>query len=90
MISQIRQNYQLTLPAEIRKRLHLKIGDLIDIVVQGYRLILTPKRAVDLEESWFWSKEWQEAEREVDAEVKAKRVKKARSAEQLIRELKKR
>lgn len=89
MISQIRQNYQLTLPAEIRKRLHLKIGDLMDIAVQGYRLILTPKRAVNLEEAWFWSKEWQEAEREVDAEVKARRVKKARSAEELIRELKK-
>ena len=89
MISQIRQNYQLTLPAEIRRRLHLKIGDLMDIAVQGYRLILTPKRAVDLEEAWFWSKEWQEAEREVDAHVKAGRVKKARSAEELIRELKK-
>lgn len=89
MISQIRQNYQITLPAEIRKRLRLKIGDLMDIAVQGYRLILTPKRAVNLEEAWFWSEQWQEAEREVDAEVKAKRVKKARSAEELIRELKK-
>lgn len=49
MISQIRQNYQLTLPAGIRKRLHLKIGDLMEVTVKGYRLVLTPKRAVDLE-----------------------------------------
>ena len=89
MISQIRQNYQITLPAEIRKRFHLKIGDLMEIAIKGYRLILTPKRTVDLKDAWFWSKEWQEAEREVDAEVKAGRVKKARSAEELIRTLKK-
>ena len=89
MISQIRKNYQITLPAEIRKRFHLKIGDLMEVVVKGYQLILTPKRAVDLEDAWFWSKKWQEAEREVDAHVKAGRVKKARSAEELIRELKK-
>ncbi len=49
MISQIRQNYQITLPAEIRKRFGLKIGDLMEITVKGYRVVLTPKRAVDLE-----------------------------------------
>jgi len=90
MISQIRQNYQITLPAEVRRRFHLKIGDLLEVAVKGYQLILTPKRAVDLEDAWFWSKEWQEAEREVDAEVKAGRVKKARSAGELIRTLRKR
>ena len=89
MISQIRQNYQITLPAEVRRRFHLRIGDLLEIAVKGYQLILTPKRAVDLEDAWFWSKEWQEAEREVDSEVKAGRVKKARSAEELIRTLRK-
>ena len=89
MISQIRQNYQITLPVEIRKRFRLKIGDLMEVAVKGYHLILTPKRAVDLEDAWFWSKEWQEAEQEVDAEVKAGRVRKARSAEELIRTLKK-
>ena len=88
MIAQIRQNYQITLPAEIRKRFGLKIGDLVEIAVRGYRLILTPKRAVDLDQAWFWTKEWQEAEREVDSDIKGKRVKKARSVEELLRELK--
>ncbi len=88
MFAQIRQNYQLTLPAEIRRRLGLKIGDLVEIVVKGYKLVLTPKRAVDLEEAWFWTKEWQAAEREVDKEVKEGKLKRARSAEELIRKLK--
>lgn len=88
MIAQVRQNYQITLPAELRKRLGLKIGDIMEIVVKGYKLILTPKRAMDLEESWFWTKGWQEAEREVEGHLKAGRVKRARSAEELIRKLK--
>ncbi len=89
MISQIRQNFQITLPAEIRRQFGLKIGDLVEIAVKGAKLILTPKRTVDLDQAWFWSKEWQEAERQVDAEVKAGKVKKAKTAEELIRQLKK-
>ena len=88
MIAQIRQNFQITLPAEIRKQFGLKIGDLVEIAVKGYKLILTPKRTVDLDQAWFWTKEWQEAERDVDAEGKAGRVKKAKTAEELIRALK--
>ena len=88
MITQIRQNFQVTLPAELRKHLGLKIGDLVEIVVKGYKLILTPKRPVGLEEAWFWTKGWQEAEKEVDEHVNAGRVKKARSVDDLIRTLK--
>ena len=72
----------------IHKQLGLKIGDLVGIVIKGYRLILTPKRAVDLNQAWFWTKEWQEAEGEVEEHAKAGRVKRARSAEDLIRKLK--
>ena len=88
MIAQIRQNYQLTLPSELRKRLGLKIGDLVEIAVKGTQLILTPKRAVDLDQAWFWTTEWQSAEREAEADIKAGRVKKARSVEEVIRSLK--
>ena len=51
MMTHIRQNFQVTLPLELRKRLGLKIGDIVEIAVKGYKLILTPKRTVDLEDS---------------------------------------
>ncbi len=89
MIAQIRQNYQVTLPAEIRKQLGLKIGDIVEIAVKGAKLILTPKRAVDLDQAWFWTKQWQEAEQEADTDIKAGRVKKADSVDGLLRSLKK-
>lgn len=88
MLTQIRQNYQITLPAPLRKRFGLKIGDLLEIVVKGTTLILSPKRAVDIDQAWFWTKAWQEGEREAETDIKAGRVKKAKSAEELIRSLK--
>ena len=89
MIAQIRQNFQLTLPASLRKRLGLKIGDIVELAIRGTTVTLTPKRAVNLEDAWFWSTSWQEGEREAEADIKAGRVKKAKSAEELIRALKK-
>ena len=88
MFAQIRQNYQITLPATLRKRLGLRVGDIMEILVKEATLILKPKRAVDLDQAWFWSKEWQAAEHEAGADIKAGRVKKARSVEELIRSLK--
>ena len=88
MLTQIRQNYQITLPSALRKRLGLKVGDLMEIVVKEAALILKPKRVVDLDQAWFWSKEWQAGEREADADINAGRVKKAKSAQELIRSLK--
>ena len=88
MLTQIRQNYQITLPSTLRKRLGLKVGDLMEIVIKEAALILKPKRVVDLDQAWFWSKEWQAGEHEADADIKAGRVKKAKTAEELIRSLK--
>lgn len=90
MITQVRQHYQITLPVELRKRLGVKIGDVMEIVIKDAKLVLTPKRTVDLDQAWFWTKAWQAGEREAEADIGAGRVKKARSAEELIRSLKKR
>lgn len=37
---------------------------------------------------WFWSRRWQRAEREVDREIKAGRVRTASSVEEFLKELK--
>lgn len=87
MVMQIRQNFQITLPAEIRKKLHLKVGDLLETEVKDGRVIIKPKKTIDAEQAWFWSKEWQEAEKEVEADLKAGKVKKFKNVEDLIKDL---
>lgn len=87
MVLQIRKNFQITLPAAIRKRLHLNIGDILETKIQEDKIIIVPKKTIDAEQSWFWNKEWQTAEKEADADIKAGRVKKFKSVEELIKDL---
>jgi AbrB family looped-hinge helix DNA binding protein len=87
MVLQIRRNFQITLPAAIRKRLHLCIGDILETTLKDGKIIIAPKKTIDAEQAWFWSKEWQEAEREAEEDIKAGRVKKFKTVEDLIKDL---
>ncbi len=87
MVLQIRRNFQITLPAAIRKRMHLRIGDILETSLKEGKIIIAPKKTIDAEQSWFWSKEWQEAEREAEEDIKAGRVKKFKNAQDLIKNL---
>ncbi len=87
MILQIRQNFQITLPASIRKRLGLHIGDILETRLKDDKIVIIPKKTIDAEQAWFWTKEWQTAEKEAEADIKAGRVKKFKTAEELIKDL---
>jgi antitoxin MazE len=87
MVMQIRHNFQITLPAAIRKRLGLRIGDLLETVVKEGKIIIVPKKVIDAQQAWFWSKEWQEAEKDAEEDLRAGRVKKFKNVEELIKDL---
>jgi AbrB family looped-hinge helix DNA binding protein len=87
MVLQIRHNFQITLPAAIRKRLRLNIGDLLETDVRDGKIVIIPKKTIDAEQTWFWTKEWQEGEKEAEADIRAGRVKKFKNVEDLIKDL---
>jgi len=87
MVLQIRHNFQITLPAAIRKRLHLNIGDLLETDVKEGKIIIAPKKTIDAEQAWFWAKGWQEAEKEAEADIRAGKAKKFKNVEDLIKDL---
>ena len=87
MVMQIRRNFQITLPAAIRKRLGLRVGDIVETTVKEGKIILLPKKTIDAEQAWFWTKEWQEAEKEANSDIKTGKVKKFKTVEELIKEL---
>lgn len=78
---------QITLPASLRKALAIEEGDYIEFIVEGDRITLLVKKLVDKSQAYFWTREWQEAEREADEDIRAGRVKTFDSVEQLIAEL---
>ncbi|GAB3218996.1 AbrB/MazE/SpoVT family DNA-binding domain-containing protein [Glycomyces halotolerans] len=68
----VRQKGQVTLPREVRERLHIEEGDEISFVttedgvvtVRGYT-------AIPADQRWFWTPEWQAGEREADEQIAA-------------------
>lgn len=59
----------------------------MEIEVVDEHAVLMPKRLVDRSQAYFWSKGWQEAEREASEDIRAGRVKAFDSAEELIEDL---
>jgi AbrB family looped-hinge helix DNA binding protein len=45
----IKEKYQVTLPAALREKAGLEVGDLLDAKVEGKKITLTPKSVLDRE-----------------------------------------
>jgi len=88
--TKVTRHGQITLPASVRRRLGIEEGDLVEIEVEDERAVLMPKKLVDKNQAYFWTKKWQEGEREADEDIKTGRVKTFDSVDELIRDLDKR
>ena len=89
MITKLRERSQVTLPAEIVKKLDLKAGDNLEITLEDDRIVIKPVLIIDRSQSWFWSREWQAKEQDVEEDLKAGRIQKADGFKDLIVKLKK-
>lgn len=61
--------HQITIPQEVFRTLNLEIGEFLDTRVQDNAIILIPKKLVAKDQEWFWSREWQEREKEADEAI---------------------
>lgn len=73
-ISRVSAHGQITIPREIRKALALKEGTPLRILEERGRIVVIPQALVDRDQAWFWSREWQEKEREADEDIRAGRM----------------
>ncbi len=87
IIEAIRRNGQLTIPAKIRRALHLEDGDFVEVSQKANKIIITPKKLVDADTAWFYTEEWQERERRADEAIKAGKIKSFNNVDDLIKEL---
>jgi len=61
--------HQVTIPKEVFDALHLEVGDFLDTQVKDNAIVLIPKKLVAKDQEWFWTKEWQEKEKEADEAI---------------------
>lgn len=85
--SKVTRHGQVTLPAPIRKELGIREGDIIEITIEDEKAVLLPKKLVDASQAYFWTKEWQDAEKEASEDIEAGRVKTFDTADELVKEL---
>jgi AbrB family looped-hinge helix DNA binding protein len=85
-VLQIRSNGQITLPASTRRAVNLEEGDLLEVIVEEDGSIrLIPKIAVDRSQAYFWTKRWQEGEREAEEDMRLGRVKEFKTMKDAIK-----
>jgi antitoxin MazE len=87
MISYIRERSQITIPNEIIQSLNLKSGDMVDISIDNHQIILKPVIMIDKAQAWFWTKSWQDAEKEAQKEIIAGKVHSADNLDDLLGKL---
>jgi AbrB family looped-hinge helix DNA binding protein len=85
--SKVTRHGQVTLPASVRKRLGISEGDLVEVVVDGEKALLLPKKLIDSSQAYFWTEEWQKAEKEASADVRAGRVRRFDAVDDLLADL---
>ena len=73
-VTRIGPKHQVTIPAEALERLGLEPGDFLEVQVDGEALRLVPQKLIPKDQAWFWTREWQEGEREAEEDIEQGRV----------------
>lgn len=80
---------QVSIPKNVRKALNLKTGDELDFRIEGNNVLLIPVKTIKIprDEEWFWTKEWQEKEKEADEALKKGEYREYDSVDTLLKDL---
>ena len=65
----VKENFQITIPAKIRKRFKISVGDYIEAEDSREGIILKPVKVIRSNQAWFYTDEWQKGEGEADEAI---------------------
>jgi len=71
----------------LRKAAQIQEGDYLRFIVKDGAISVVVQKLVDREQGYFWTREWQEGEREADEDIRIGRLKTFDSVDDLIAEL---
>ncbi len=60
---------QIRVPKKIMEALGLAKGDYVEVEIEKKQIVLKPRKLIDPTQGWYWTREWQKIEREVDLEI---------------------
>lgn len=74
----------ITLPKEVREKLKISEGDVLDLRISENKIIIEPYKLVPSSQAYFWNKKTQEDILEAREDVKAGRVREVTSIEEFL------
>jgi AbrB family looped-hinge helix DNA binding protein len=80
---------QISIPKHVMTALNLKPGDEIDIQIEDGIARLLPVSTIKIprEQAWFWTKEWQEKERQADEDIASGNFRDFENLDALLKDL---
>lgn len=88
-IMKISPQGQIRIPKKVLEFLQIDAGDYVEIEVVDGQIALKPRKLIDPLQGWYWTKEWQKIEADVDDEIeKGKVSSEFKSAEEGLKWLK--
>jgi antitoxin MazE len=68
-IMKISPQRQVRIPKRVMQKLSIDIGDFVEVDIQENEIVLKPRKLIDPSQGWYWTKEWQKMESEVDKQI---------------------
>ena len=87
MLRKLGQNFQIALPKEVVKALHLNANDYLDIMIQDNKIIMEPQLVIPKDQAYFYTREWQKDEAKADQDIKNDRVTHTKNLKELFKSL---
>jgi antitoxin MazE len=80
---------QIAIPKHVMTALNLNPGDELDIRIEDETARLLPIKTIKVprDQAWFWTKEWQEKERQADEDIAAGNFRDFETLDALMKEL---
>ena len=88
-IMKISPQGQIRIPKKILIDLGIEKGDYVELDVEERQIVLKPRKLIDPSQGWYWTRECQKMEADVDREVEKEQLSpKFESAEEGLKWLK--
>ena len=68
-IMKISPQRQVRIPKRIMQMLNIETGDFVEIEIEQNQIVLKPRKLIDPSQGWYWTKEWQKMESEVEKQI---------------------
>lgn len=65
----VRRNHQITLPHDLRVKLHIAEGDYVEVEEKKGLIVLRPVKVVPSDQAYFHTRQWQAGEAEADQDI---------------------